>query len=59
MFAIFLFLTYYLEEILRYSPVVTGVAFLPMIAALMHVVDDAPAGCSCPGSARASSFRSG
>ena len=35
MFAIFLFLTYYLEEILAYSPVVTGVAFLPMIAALM------------------------
>jgi EmrB/QacA subfamily drug resistance transporter len=35
MFAIFLFLTYYLEEILHYSPVVTGVSFLPMIAALM------------------------
>ena len=35
MFAIFLFLTYYLEEILRYSPVVTGVAFLPMITALI------------------------
>ena len=35
MFGIFLFLTYYLEEILRYSPVSTGLAFLPMIAALM------------------------
>jgi EmrB/QacA subfamily drug resistance transporter len=35
MFAIFLFLTYYLEEILRYSPVTTGLAFLPMIAALV------------------------
>jgi EmrB/QacA subfamily drug resistance transporter len=35
MFAIFLFLTYYLEEIVRYSPVVTGAAFLPMIAALV------------------------
>ena len=35
MFAIFLFLTYYLEEVLRYSPVVTGVSFLPMIAALI------------------------
>src|ERR1700677_3952340 len=35
MFGIFLFLTYYLEEILRYSPVKTGRAFLPMIAALM------------------------
>jgi EmrB/QacA subfamily drug resistance transporter len=35
MFGIFLFLTYYLEEILRYSPVTTGLAFLPMIAALI------------------------
>jgi EmrB/QacA subfamily drug resistance transporter len=35
MFAIFLFLTYYLEESLRYSPVVTGVAFLPLIGALI------------------------
>jgi EmrB/QacA subfamily drug resistance transporter len=35
MFAIFLFLTYYMEEILRYSPVVTGVAFLPLIGALI------------------------
>jgi EmrB/QacA subfamily drug resistance transporter len=35
MFAIFLFLTYYLEEILFYSPVVTGVAFLPLIASLI------------------------
>ena len=35
MFAIFLFLTYYLEEILRYSPVVTGLAFLPLIGALI------------------------
>ena len=35
LFGIFLFLTYYLEETLRYSPVVTGVAFLPLIAALI------------------------
>ena len=35
MFGVFLFLTYYLQEILRYSPVMTGVAFLPMVAALM------------------------
>jgi EmrB/QacA subfamily drug resistance transporter len=35
LFAIFLFLTYYLQQNLRYSPVVTGVAFLPMIAALI------------------------
>jgi EmrB/QacA subfamily drug resistance transporter len=35
LFGIFLFLTYYLEETLRYSPVVTGVAFLPLIVALI------------------------
>jgi len=35
MFGIFLFLTYYLQENLHYSPVTTGLAFLPMIAALM------------------------
>ena len=35
LFGVFLFLTYYLEEILAYSPVVTGVAFLPMIIALI------------------------
>jgi len=35
LFGVFLFLTYYLEETLRYSPVVTGVAFLPMIVALI------------------------
>jgi EmrB/QacA subfamily drug resistance transporter len=35
MFGVFLFLNYYLQENLRYSPVMTGVAFLPMVAALM------------------------
>jgi EmrB/QacA subfamily drug resistance transporter len=35
MFGIFLFLTYYLQTILGYSPVVTGVAFLPTIGMLM------------------------
>ena len=35
MFGVFLFLNYYLQEILRYSPVMTGVAFLPMVAVLM------------------------
>jgi EmrB/QacA subfamily drug resistance transporter len=34
MFGIFLFLTYYLQTTLSYSPVITGVAFLPMIAAV-------------------------
>ncbi len=35
MFGIFLFLTYYLQTTLGYSPIVTGLAFLPMVAALM------------------------
>jgi EmrB/QacA subfamily drug resistance transporter len=35
MFGVFLFLTYYLQQNLGYSPVKTGLAFLPMIAGLM------------------------
>ena len=35
MFGIFLFLTYYMQVTLHYSPVITGVAFLPMIALVM------------------------
>ncbi|WP_367321505.1 MFS transporter [Streptomyces sp. HUAS ZL42] len=35
MFGVFLFLTYYLQQSLGYTPVETGLAFLPMIAALM------------------------
>jgi EmrB/QacA subfamily drug resistance transporter len=35
MFGIFLFLTYYLQTIKHYSPLLTGVAFLPMIAMLV------------------------
>jgi EmrB/QacA subfamily drug resistance transporter len=35
MFGIFLFLTYYLQQTLGYSPVTTGVAFLPMVACIM------------------------
>ncbi|WP_300608019.1 MFS transporter [Trebonia sp.] len=34
MFGIFLFLTYYLQDTLRYSPVITGVAFLPMVVCI-------------------------
>jgi EmrB/QacA subfamily drug resistance transporter len=33
-FGVFLFLTYYLQETLGFSPVKTGVAFLPLVAAL-------------------------
>lgn len=35
MFGVFLFLTYYLQQTLSYTPIKTGLAFLPMIAALM------------------------
>ena len=35
MFGVFLFLTYYLQAILLYSPVKTGLAFLPMVGVLM------------------------
>jgi EmrB/QacA subfamily drug resistance transporter len=35
MFGVFLFLTYYLQQILGYSPITTGLAFLPMVASLM------------------------
>jgi EmrB/QacA subfamily drug resistance transporter len=35
MFAVFLFLTYYLQATLGYSAVRTGVAFLPMVASLV------------------------
>src|ERR1700676_1975088 len=34
-FGVFLFLTYYLQGTLGFSPVKTGVAFLPMVAALV------------------------
>jgi EmrB/QacA subfamily drug resistance transporter len=34
MFGIFLFVTYYLQDTLNYSPVITGVAFLPMVACI-------------------------
>jgi EmrB/QacA subfamily drug resistance transporter len=37
MFGVFLFLTYYLETILHYSPVKTGVAFLPLTGAVVIV----------------------
>jgi EmrB/QacA subfamily drug resistance transporter len=34
-FGMFLFLTYYLQDTLHYSPVLTGVAYLPMIVVLI------------------------
>ncbi|MGW1990361.1 MFS transporter [Embleya sp. NPDC001921] len=35
MFGIFLFLTYYMQQTLHYSPVRTGLAFLPMVFGIM------------------------
>jgi EmrB/QacA subfamily drug resistance transporter len=35
MFGVFLFLTYYMQESLGYSPVKTGLAFMPMVIGLM------------------------
>ena len=35
MFGVFLFLTYYLQRTLGFTPVETGLAFLPMVGALM------------------------
>jgi EmrB/QacA subfamily drug resistance transporter len=35
MFGVFLFLTYYMQQTLGFSPLTTGLAFLPMIAAIM------------------------
>ncbi|MCF2528713.1 MFS transporter [Yinghuangia soli] len=35
MFGVFLFLTYFLQQSLRYSPVETGLAFLPMVAMMV------------------------
>jgi hypothetical protein len=37
MFGVFLFLTYYLQGTRGYSPIENGLAFLPMVAALMGV----------------------
>ncbi len=35
MFAVFLFLTYYLQQTLRFSPIESGLAFLPMTVAIV------------------------
>jgi hypothetical protein len=35
LFGVFLFLTYYLQKTLLYSPVVTGLAFLPMVVMIV------------------------
>lgn len=42
MFAIFLFLTYYLQLTLGYTPITTGLAFLPMVAGIVLSSTTAP-----------------
>jgi predicted MFS family arabinose efflux permease len=36
-FALFLFLTYYFQDVLHYSPITTGIAFLPMMLTVVVV----------------------
>jgi EmrB/QacA subfamily drug resistance transporter len=36
-FVVFLFLTYYFQDVLRYSPILTGVSFLPMMVTIVLV----------------------
>jgi EmrB/QacA subfamily drug resistance transporter len=43
-FGVFLFLTFYLQNSLHYSPVVTGLAFLPLVGALMATATTATTG---------------
>jgi EmrB/QacA subfamily drug resistance transporter len=42
MFSIFLFLTYYLEASIGYSPIKTGLAFLPMVGGIVAASTTAP-----------------
>ncbi|WP_406288824.1 MFS transporter [Embleya sp. NBC_00896] len=41
MFGVFLFLTYYMQQTLRYDPVETGLAFLPMVFGIMAAATSA------------------
>jgi EmrB/QacA subfamily drug resistance transporter len=52
MFGVFLFLTYYLQLVKGYSPLTTGVAFLPMIGCVCSAPPSPTSGCfrsSAPG----------
>ena len=48
LFGVFLFLTYYLQLIKGYSPVTSGLAFLPMIACILLASRHLPASCLLP-----------
>lgn len=43
MFAMFLFLTYYMQQQMGFSPIRTGVAFLPMVAGMVAASTTVPA----------------
>ena len=49
MFGVFLFLTYYLQDTLRFSPVKTGIAFLPMVVVLAATAQVSNRGSSAVG----------
>ena len=51
MFGVFLFLTYYLQQTLGFSPIQTGLAFLPMIGRDHGHGDDREHRCCCRASA--------
>jgi hypothetical protein len=51
MFGVLLFLTYYVQQTLGLSPLVSGLAFLPMMAMIMPAGgdrSDPPAAALCP-----------
>ena len=52
MFGVFLFLTYYLQQNLGYSPVMTGFAFLPMIGSVIATSVGVNSSAAAPSSGR-------
>jgi len=58
LFGAFLFLTFFLQNILGYSPIKAGLAFLPLSAGIIIGSTRSPPGCS-PSWPRASSWSPG
>ena len=56
LFGAFLFLSYYLQTVKGYSPVIAGVAFLPLVGGLL-VAANASSNALCPGQATPSNHR--
>ena len=50
-FGVFLFLTYYLQQVKGYSPVTSGLAFLPMIACILLSLEHLQHRAAAPGRA--------